>query len=160
MHLQETKEILRRSSLFRDLNDIHLGLVMMVCEESNHLAGEYIFHQDDPGDALYIVAHGEVDIVLEPKRPGDPPLYITTLKEEDTFGEVILVEEGTRTASVVCRTDVQLLRIPRERLLKLCSDYPAIGFRIMSRLAAELANKLHSSNMDIREHLFGELPEN
>ncbi len=157
MHLQESKEILRKSDLFRDLNDIHLGLVMMVCEESNHLAGEYIFHQDDPGDALYIVAHGEVDIVLEPKEAGESTLFITTLKEEDTFGEVILVEEATRTASVVCRTDVQLLRLPRRRLLKLCHDYPAIGFHIMYRLAAELAHKLHSSNMDIREHLFGEI---
>ena len=154
MHLQESKKVLRSSDLLRDLNDIHLDLVLMVCEESNYLAGEYIFHQDDPGDALYILAQGEVEIMLEPTKTRDTPLSVTILKAISTFGEVILVEEGQRTATARCHTDAQLLRIPTNRLLKLCHDYPEIGFRIMYRMAAELAIKLGESNLNIREQLF------
>jgi CRP-like cAMP-binding protein len=154
MHLQESKKVLRSSDLFRDLNEIHLDLVLMVCEEANYLAGDFIFHQGEPGDALYILSQGEVAIMLEPEKPGEAPLQVATFEAISTFGEVILVEEGQRTASVLCKADAQLLRIAKDRLLKLCYDYPEIGFRIMYRMAAELAVKLHDSNLTIREQLF------
>jgi CRP-like cAMP-binding protein len=156
MHLQESKKVLRSSDLFRDLNEIHLDLVLMVCEESNYLAGDFIFHQGEPGDALYILSQGEVAIMLEPEKPGEDSIQVATFEAISTFGEVILVEEGQRTASVLCKTDAQLLRIPKDRLLKLCYDYPEIGFRIMYRMSAELAVKLHDSNLTIREQLFEE----
>jgi CRP/FNR family transcriptional regulator len=159
MHLQEIKDILRESDLFRDLNEIHLDLVLMVCEEISYLSDEYIFHQDDPGDALYIIATGEVQIVLEPEGHRESPIPVTVLGPKSTFGEVILVEEGRRTASVRCMTDAHLIRITRERLLRLCRDYPEIGFHIMYRMAAELALKLHSSNLNIREQLFADIED-
>lgn len=151
MHLQESKRVIRQASLFSDLNEIHLDLVLMVCEEINYLAGEYIFHQDDPGDALYIIANGQVEILLEPDKEGDAAVSVAVLHEEEVFGEVILVEEGLRTAAVRCRTDAQLIRLPRNRLLKLCYDYPEIGFHIMHRMAADLSMKLRGSNLNIRE---------
>jgi CRP/FNR family cyclic AMP-dependent transcriptional regulator len=154
VHLQESKRVLRQSDLFRDLNEIHLDLVLMVCEEISYLGEEYIFHQNDPGDALYIVARGEVDILMESQNSNNASMVVTTSKENDTFGEILLVDEGTRSASARCKTDTQLLRISRDRLLKLCYDYPEIGFHIMHRIAAELAIKLRSSNRDIREQLF------
>jgi CRP-like cAMP-binding protein len=153
MHLQESKRVLRQSDLFSDLNEIHLDLVLMVCEEINYVAGELIFQQGEPGDAIYIIARGDVDIFLQSEDAGKEQ-YVTTLGAESTFGEVILVEESRRTASARGKSNAQLIRIPRSRLLKLCQDYPEIGFHIMYRIAAELARKLHSSNVNIREQLF------
>jgi len=154
VHLQEIKRVLRQSDLFRDLNEIHLDLVLMVCEEISYRAGEYIFHQNDPGDALYIVARGAVDILMEPLDDKSEPMIVAMFKENDTFGEILLVDQGRRTASARCKADTQLIRISRDRLLKLCYDYPEIGFHIMHRIAAELAIKLRTSNEDIREQLF------
>lgn len=154
MRLEESKHVLHQSDLFNDLNEIHLDLVLMVCEEINYLAGEYLFRQDDPGDAVYIIARGEVEVILEPKNPGEPEISLAAFGENSTFGEVILVQEGNRTASARCKTDAQLIRIPRKRLLKLCYDYPEIGFNIMYRIAAELAQKLGNSNVNIQEQLF------
>jgi len=158
VHLQESKRVLRHSDLFRDLNEIHLDLVLMVCEEANFLSGEFIFRQDERGDALYIVARGEVEILLERKGTEEVLLNVGTLKENSTFGEVILVEEGLRTATIRCKTNAQLIRISRNRLLKLCYDYPEIGFHIMHRMAAELALKLRSSNLNIRDQVFWNPP--
>lgn len=159
MHIRETKAILRECGLFRDLNDIHLDLILMVCEEISYLAGEFIFHQEDPGDALYIVARGKVTIFLEPRDPLGTPIPMAVSVENNSFGEVILVDEGRRTASARCRTDTQLIRISRERLLRLCHDYPEIGFHIMRRMAEELALKLRSSNRGIRDQLFSKMME-
>ena len=159
MHIQESKRVLRQSDLFRDLNEIHLDLVLMVCEEIGYRAGEFIFHQNDAGDALYIVARGQVDILIESQTTQSEPMVVTVLGDNATFGEILLVDEGTRSASARCRADTQLLRLSRDRLLKLCYDYPEIGFHIMHRIAAELARKLRSSNQDIREQLFAKTPE-
>ena len=159
MHIQESKRVLRQSDLFRDLNEIHLDLVLMVCEEIGYRAGEYIFHQNDSGDALYIVARGQVAILIESQTPHSEPTVITVLGDNDTFGEILLVDEGTRTASARCETDTQLLRLSREYLLRLCYDYPIIGFHIMHRIAAELAHKLRSRNQGTDEQLFTRTPE-
>jgi CRP-like cAMP-binding protein len=159
MHIQESKRVLRQSDLFRDLNEIHLDLVLMVCEEIGYRAGDYIFRQNDPGDALYIVAHGQVNILIESQTTQSESMMVMVLGDNATFGEILLVDEGTRSASARCQIDTQLLRISRDRLLKLCYDYPEIGFHIMHRIAAELARKLRSSNQDIREQLFAKTPD-
>ncbi|MGC9358230.1 MAG: cyclic nucleotide-binding domain-containing protein [Anaerolineae bacterium] len=151
MHIEESKRVLRNTQLFQDLNDSHLDLILMICEEKNCRAGEVIFHQDDPGAALYIVARGEVEIYLEPEQPGDEPVQLAILEENATFGETILVEAGRRSAGARSHTDAQLLRIPRQQMVKLMSDYPEIGFRILRRMAADLTAKLRSANEQIRD---------
>jgi CRP-like cAMP-binding protein len=153
MHLEESKNVLRTSELFSDLNDIHLDLILMVCEEINYPADEVIFRQDDPGDALYIIAHGNVDIILEPDDPGGNSLHVATLTKGATFGETVLVEEGHRSATARTTETTDLLRIPRERLVTLTEDYPEIGFKIMRRIAADLMEKLHTANMNLRQRI-------
>ncbi len=150
MHLEKCKDVLRSATLFKDLNEIYLDLVLMICEEVKVPADGVIFRQGDPGDALYIMASGAVDIVLEPQKQDDQELLIASLEPYDTFGETILVEEGHRTASARCRVPSLLLRVPRERMVQLTNDYPEIGFRIMRSMAAELTQKLSTANVNLR----------
>jgi CRP-like cAMP-binding protein len=149
MHLEESKRALRRSHLFRDLHDSHLDLVLMTCEELNYQSGEAIFHQDDPGDALYVIARGSVEILLETDE-SEEMVELAVLEVSDTFGETILIEEGQRSATARCRTEVSLIRLPRGRLTQLVEDYPEIGFYIMRRMAADLMEKLRAANLNIR----------
>ncbi len=148
MHLSESKQILRNTYLFKDLNEIHLDLILMICEEMNVVAGQEIFHIDQPGDALYIIARGSVEIVLDP--PGAQPLRLSVLEAGQIFGETVLIEEGRRSASARCLHEGTLLRIAGERLARLSENYPEIGFRIMRRMAAELMNKLREANQNLR----------
>jgi CRP/FNR family cyclic AMP-dependent transcriptional regulator len=156
MHLEESKRILKTSGLFQGLKDSHMDIILMICEEVRPLAGVYVFREGDPGNAVYLIVQGAVEIVLEPRNESESPIAVAVMAPTSTFGEVTLVErDSTRTASVRCRTDAQLIRIPSDRLLRVCRDYPEIGFQVMQRIAAELAGKLRSSNLSIREyHLF------
>jgi CRP/FNR family transcriptional regulator, cyclic AMP receptor protein len=160
MHLEESRHTLMRSSLFQGLKDSYLDIILMICEEARYVAGEYVFREGDPGDSVYLVAQGAVEIMLEPRSDEEKQIPVTILAATSTFGEVTLVEENSRrTASVRCRSDAQLLRLRRDRLLRLCNDYPGIGFRIMRRIAAELATKLRSSNLSIREYNLFSTPD-
>jgi len=149
MHLEDIKRALKSSHLFEDLHESHLDLVLMVCEELNYQANQVIFHQDDPGDALYIIARGEVEIILE-SEGADDAVELATLKDYDTFGEAILIEQGVRSATARCLTPVSLVRLPRQRLIRLVNNYPEIGFYIMRRMAADLMEKLRAANLNIR----------
>lgn len=159
MHLDESKRILQQSDLFQDLKEAYLEIILMACEEIRYLAGQYIFHEEEPGDAIYLVAQGAVEVLLEPQSEEESKLPVAVLGPHSTFGEVTLVEEdGLRAASVRCKTDAQLIRITRRRLLQICNDYPDIGFHVMRRIAAELARKLRSSNVNVREYSFFSQP--
>ena len=149
MHLEDIKRALKNSHLFADLNESHLDLVLMACEELNYQEGQVIFRQDDPGDALYIIARGEVEIILESEGESET-VELATLKEYDTFGEAILIEQGVRSAAACCLTPVSLVRLPRQRLIRLVNNYPEIGFNIMRRMAADLMGKLRAANLNIR----------
>ncbi|MBN1260383.1 MAG: cyclic nucleotide-binding domain-containing protein [Anaerolineae bacterium] len=153
MHLEQSKQVLRNADLFADLNEIHLDLVLMVCEEVTYADGAVIFRQDSSGDALYIIASGEVQVVLEPEQEAAAPVELAVLKPYETFGETILVEEGHRTATARCLTQTTLLRLPRGRVVRLTNDYPEIGFRIMRRMAADLTRKLSQANESLRRQL-------
>ncbi len=153
MYLEESKQILRKAPLFRELSDPHLDLILTICEETSYTAGQFIFRQDDPGDALYLIADGEVEILLESQEGGTKPILLATLHSGEVFGEIVLLESGRRTASARAKTDTHLLRMPRRRLTNMLADYPEIGFRIMRRMAIDLVSKLRSANRSLRENI-------
>ena len=89
---------------------------------------------------------------LRKKRGG--PVTIATLREGQTFGEVALVDQGLRSASARCsEAETLLLKIPRDKLIRLCESYPELGYRIMRNMAADLAFKIRGSDLAIREQL-------
>ena len=91
-------------------------------------AGEVIFDVGQPGDVMYAVRQGEVEIVrngqlLEVCGPGDH------------FGEMALVDGGERAARAVARTDVTLVPVNRQRFLFLVQETPTFALQAMHRLA-------------------------
>ena len=67
-------------------------------------------------------------------------------------GEVALVDQGTRSATVrVNRDDTYLLKISRQRLMLLCDTYPELGYKLMKNLAADLAFKIRNTYLTVRQ---------
>jgi len=158
----EYVNILRRADIFYDLPAPQLEMVAALCSEVRPKAGEIIFEENSAGDELYVVASGEVDILINPAviqstHTGRPsrPLTITTVRRGQTFGEIALVDQGLRSASARCVSNkARLLVIPRDRLIRLCDDHPDLGYRLMRNIAADLAFKIRGTDLIIRERLF------
>jgi CRP-like cAMP-binding protein len=67
---------------------------------------------------------------------------------------VALVDQGLRSATARCAANnTQLLVLPRDKLTLLCDTYPQLGYRMMRNLAADLALKIRSTDLRIREEL-------
>ena len=151
---------LKQIDIFYELSPTQLELVAAICQERRCKAGDIIFEENAASDELYIIAQGEVDIQVDPALVGEGttdspgPVTIATLRRGQSFGEVALVDQGLRSASARCAANNTLLLIlPRDKLISLCDTYPQLGYRLMRNLAADLALKIRSTDLRIREEL-------
>jgi CRP-like cAMP-binding protein/tetratricopeptide (TPR) repeat protein len=83
------------------------------------LSGEPLFHQGDPGDALYVIVEGELSVQGE----GPPRVEMSRLGPGSFLGEVALMTDQPRSATVVCLQDAELLRIDRHTLSRVLANH-------------------------------------
>lgn len=152
--------ILKQADIFYQLTLDQLEMIAKICEEKTFNADEVIFTEGANSDELYIVAKGEVDIQLNPALVTNQPsekfvsVTVATMRRGQSFGEIALVDPGVRSATARSTQDnTRLLLIPRDKLMSLCDTYPALGYRLMQNLAADLALKLRNTDLLIRDEL-------
>lgn len=150
---------LKQSDIFYQFTPTQLEMVANLCQEVVFQAGEIIFKENSSSKELYIIAQGEVEILINPstvssnsdkKKRTDS--VIAVLRRGQSFGEVALVDEGLRSASArAVQKEARLLVISRDKLIMLCDTYPQLGYRLMHNLAADLAMKIRNTDLRIRE---------
>lgn len=152
--------ILKQTDIFYKLNPTQLNLVANLCQERVYHAGEVIFPEGADSNELYIIVTGEVDIQVAPEllreedETASTGVTIATLRRGQSFGEIALVDKGLRSATARAKeANTHLLAIPSAKLLTLCDTYPNLGYRLMQNLAIDLALKIRSTDLRIREEL-------
>jgi CRP-like cAMP-binding protein len=152
--------ILKQTDIFFELTPTQLELIAALCQERRCNTSDTVLEENAASDELYIIAQGEIEIRVDPSLVGDGdakgagPVTIATLRRGQSFGEVALVDQGLRSASARCSANnTLLLIIPRDKLILLCDTYPQLGYRLMRNLAADLALKIRSTDLRIREEL-------
>ncbi len=82
------------------------------------------------------------------------PATIATLRRGQSFGEIALVDQGLRSATAqIAQDHTRLLIIHRDKLMTTCEAYPDLGYQLMLNLAADLALKIRSTSLLVREEL-------
>jgi CRP-like cAMP-binding protein len=98
--------------------------------------GEVLFHQGDPGEALFVVTSGAVKISL-PSEEGDEAI-IATVNAGDFFGELALLDGAPRSATATALEPTETLALARARFRELIASEPALRDALLAALAAEL----------------------
>lgn len=160
MH-QNVPSLLAQSELFDNLSEAQLKLVAAICDLKVLPKGYLLIEENDTTDDLFIIASGAVEILMNPtfvsyvppdSTENHEPVVLTELRQGQVIGEVALVDQGIRSATVrVSQDDTQLLRIQRERLMYLCDTYPELGYKVMKNIAADLAFKIRNTDLTVRE---------
>jgi CRP-like cAMP-binding protein len=151
--------ILSVTDIFDTLNDTQLELIASICVADNYTRGHILLRENEDSDELYVIGQGGVEILMNPGVVGEvedikmESIVLTELRQGQVFGEVSLVDQGLRSATVrVSQSNTQLLSIPRDRLMLLCDTYPELGYRVMKNLAADLAFKIRNTDLTIRQY--------
>ena len=109
--------------------------------------GEIVFRQDDPGVGLYIVRDGQVDVYNE--YSDMTRKKIAELSKGEVFGEIALLNDCPRSATVVASRETVLFAFFRTDFLNLMDSDPKLGVRLIYRLAKIMAERLRIINEDI-----------
>jgi len=109
---QKIKERCLTSFLFNNFDDLEISTIVDALEEKKYKKDDYIIKQGDNGDNVYIIEKGEL-ICEKVFKQGDPPTYLKTYKEGELFGELALLYNAPRAATIYAKTDCVLWALDR-----------------------------------------------
>jgi cAMP-dependent protein kinase regulator len=132
------RNALAQSALVAAVSADQLGAFIDRCTLVELAAGEVLFRQGQSGNALYVVAAGEVAVVDE----GPPRTELGRLGESSFFGEIALVTDEMRTATVEATCDTELLMFRREAIEEMCQAEPALFSVILAAVRERLVQRL------------------
>jgi serine phosphatase RsbU (regulator of sigma subunit) len=130
---------LSRISLFTDLPDNELDRLILLLDAVHLEDGEILFHEGDPGEHLYIVVSGELEVVMGPGKENE--IVLNVVRKEEYIGEMSLIQpDGHRTTSARARGNVDLLRLSRTQFKELLHNHPELAKSMVSVLSQRLVH--------------------
>jgi CRP/FNR family cyclic AMP-dependent transcriptional regulator len=131
-----TAPILQRIPLFSQLGEAELQRVVEVARERTYPKNSVVLFEDDPGDALYIVATGQVKVVLIGEDGRE--VILSVMGPGEFFGEMSLLDDEPRSAHVIAMEDSSLVVLRREDFEGLLTQSPQISLALLRELSRRL----------------------
>ena len=119
--IERIKDKCMQSFIFNSLEDKELKTVIDSFEEKKYKAGQNVIKQGEEGYVLYLVDSGELDCEKVFKT-GDPPTYLKTYKPGESFGELALLYNAPRAATIRAKTDATCWALDRECFNNIVKD--------------------------------------
>jgi CRP/FNR family cyclic AMP-dependent transcriptional regulator len=144
-------EVLMNVELFEGISASEMNDVARICEEMTYKAGDVITEQGKPGDELFIIFDGFVEVLHRGAESDSVPRAIVNLGRGQIVGEMALVDRGPRSATVRALSDkTTVLTIHREAFERLCEQNHRLGYIVMRNIAADLSFKLRHRHLASR----------
>jgi CRP-like cAMP-binding protein len=146
MSLKEEFELLRRVPIFAEIEPAKLKLLAFMSERVGFDPGKRLVQQGDAADAAYLIIDGHAEVILE--TPAGP-VVVATLGANETVGEMGILGDVPRNATVRAKDRVIVLRISKEPFMRMVREFPNMAVSIMR----ELAQRLDATNNQLRAAL-------
>jgi len=135
MSIDQEVEVLRNIPLFANIDPAKLKLMAFASERLTFAPHESLFSQGDPGDSAYIVLQGSADVSVQTH---DGPLVVAEVGKNDIVGEIAILCDVPRTATVTASEELVALRITKDLFFRMVADFPDMAVQIMRVLAQRL----------------------
>ena len=131
----------RKFPLFADLDDRELSSIANVAKSRRYAKDDVIFHADELGDVFCLIREGQVKVTMI--SPEGKEIILSILGPGDFFGEMALLDDEPRSATVVATEPLDLVTIWRSDFLQILAE----NFSITRKVLAEISQRLrHASN--------------
>ena len=149
MGLQQEYELLRRVPFFGEIEPAKLKLLAFMSERVGFDPGRTVMRQGDRADAAYLIIEGEAEVIVD---TASGPITLATLGANDIVGEMAILADVPRTATVRAKSRLVTLRISKDPFMRMVREFPSMAVSIMQ----ELAQRLDTANSRLSTAL-GEL---
>jgi len=129
-------ELLRSIPFFHALDDEDEVAIAALMTEERFAAGQVVFRENEPGGALYVIAAGRVRLSVRDET--GEIIVLETLEPGEFFGEVSLLDGGTRSATATAVEDVQAYSLTRLTLLQLLRQRSGVALRMVTALGRRI----------------------
>ena len=136
MGIQDEVSVMRRIPLFAHIDTKQLKLLAFTSERIVFEAEQMLFRQGDDGDAAYVLLDGEADVLVD--APSGP-VPVARLGRNAIVGEIAILCDVPRTASIMAVSRLETVRITKAQFLGLLTESPQLAVEIMKILAQRLA---------------------
>ena len=136
--LEQKQSLLASTEIFSHLDAHQLEMLAGLASCQSFAPGESVVRQGEPGDSLYLVVRGTLEVFQGNANNSAKPLgrHVADLVTSDAFGEMALCTGEERSASVICKSECVLIEIERKHLLPLLEEQPQILETMGSIMAA------------------------
>ncbi len=135
MQLNDEVEILRKVALFAGVEPAKLKLLAFTSERIQFAPGQSLMRQGEMGDTAYLILSGEADIQVD---AGDGPVKVAQVGRNSFVGEMAILRDQPRTATVTAVTALETLKVSKESFFQLIEDSPKIAIELMRILVKRL----------------------
>jgi CRP-like cAMP-binding protein len=142
MSLKQEFELLRRVPIFAEIEPARLKLLAFMSERVGFDPGKRLMQQGDAADAAYLIIEGHAEVILE--TPAGP-VIVATLGANESVGEMGILGNVPRNATVRAKDRVIALRISKEPFMRMVREFPSMAVAIMQ----ELAQRLEATNQQL-----------
>jgi len=147
--------LLKKIFILQDLSDNELEQVLAATRPHSVPAQNIVMTEGEPGEVMYIMCEGEVEItkrlVLQFDDGVPRDKVMIRLKADDgvIFGEMALIDNDVRSATVTALTDCRLLELGKDRFYELVHQNPKMGIKILWRLSQMLSQRLRQTGNEV-----------
>lgn len=125
-------ELIKRVPLFSHCSKKELGLVAQIADEIDLPEGKTLMREGDRGREFFILVEGSADVRRRNRK-------VNTLEDGDFFGEIALVSQRPRTATVTTSSPVRALVVTEQSFRSLLKDAPDVQRKVLQALADRVA---------------------
>ena len=125
--------LFRKLSLFSELDDRELAQIAGVAKTRRYAKDDVIFHADESGDVFCVIREGKVKITMI--SPEGKEIILTMMGPGEFFGEMALLDDSPRSATVIALEPLEVVTIWRTDFLQILADNISITKKIMSELS-------------------------
>lgn len=154
--LEERREFLSRCGLFQDACPEALEQLAPLFQARGAVAGEVLVQEGEVGDEMFFLVEGRVRVtrsltLLTRRGFTDREKSFNYLDAGacSNFGEVALIGNMPRSATVAAEEECRLLVLSREVFEKMCQEDPELGYKVVRRICQQLCGLLEKSNTDV-----------
>ncbi|GJD48815.1 putative NTE family protein [Methylobacterium crusticola] len=144
MTLETEVQSLRQVPMFREVDSARLKLLAFTSERVHFSADQRFFDRGDAADAAYLILEGQAAVTLEGAQG---PIRLAVLGANALVGEMGILADQPRSATVTAVVPTTALRIDRRVFLELLSQFPQIAIAVMR----ELAHRLELTNQQLAQ---------
>ncbi len=139
--------------VFDEVDGRDFRLLQRFTEVVKFSAGSLIFREGSPGDAMFFILKGEVNILKT--SINEEKVLLATLGKGNVLGEMSLVDNAPRSATAIAKTDIELVSLRKDSFFRLVDDHPRPACKIMLKLMRTISLRLRqvgSKFADVKEY--------